>query len=619
MGAIRRSPRLRGLRVVHQLGERCLVVGAQERLGLPDPDRAEGPRHVVDEVGQRLGDRGARHGADEVVHLQGRPAGVEGATDRAAGEAVDGGATAGLDVGQEVEGPGQLGLQRPGCDRRQVGLEEDVVDRLGQVRGDRGERGVVVVGEDRPAGPGQAAGADESEQPGLVHGRRDQVAVHRGPSRSQPGHALDERGHPGAGRQHRALRERRQLGQCERPRLGRHHAGEVGGERVPRLAAGVLGADQARQPGGVEPGQRQRHPALGGRARGPGVEGVGGQPDLVAVRVGGRGQQPGGGGHLDQQPGLGLGDLQLGSGRLQVAHTQPAAAQRRGRLEAPVVEEQLGAAYDVEGRAAGGPVDQCRVALGGREHGHLVARRGRGVAVPQRDPDLAREDEQAAVARDEEPVGDAAPRPGSWHRPATPSAARCRSCPRRRWPGRAPAGRGPAGLIASRRAATSPGVPGSADIGRRPLTPAASSPRRASPTPLSGRSPPGDSQISARSTSRSVAASVGGGIGMDDPEKFGLGGLVCNHEGIKDGELEPGEVVERPEDRRTSGGARRKLCGIVRCRSGKIGTHRESAASRSSGHRRNWSASVRGGACSWCRHPFYATRRAPAVAHRRRG
>ena len=43
-----------------QRGERGLVVGAQERLGVPDPHRAEGAGDVVDEELQRLGDRRLR-------------------------------------------------------------------------------------------------------------------------------------------------------------------------------------------------------------------------------------------------------------------------------------------------------------------------------------------------------------------------------------------------------------------------------------------------------------------------------------------------------------------------------------------------------------------------------
>ncbi len=61
VGAIRRSPSGAGLRVVQQLGQRRLVVGAQERLGVADPDRAERARGVVDEVGQRLRHRRPRH------------------------------------------------------------------------------------------------------------------------------------------------------------------------------------------------------------------------------------------------------------------------------------------------------------------------------------------------------------------------------------------------------------------------------------------------------------------------------------------------------------------------------------------------------------------------------
>ena len=88
---------------VHQLGQRGLVVAAQERLGMPGSQGAEPARHVVDQVGQRLRDRRTRRRGDEVVHLGRRPAGVEGPSYRRGGEAVDGRAAARLDVRDERE------------------------------------------------------------------------------------------------------------------------------------------------------------------------------------------------------------------------------------------------------------------------------------------------------------------------------------------------------------------------------------------------------------------------------------------------------------------------------------------------------------------------------------
>ena len=82
------------LRMVQQLGERGLVVGPQERLGVTDPHRAEGPGGVVHEVGQRLRHRGPRDRAEEVVQLDRGPAAVERAAHRTGCEPVDGGPAA---------------------------------------------------------------------------------------------------------------------------------------------------------------------------------------------------------------------------------------------------------------------------------------------------------------------------------------------------------------------------------------------------------------------------------------------------------------------------------------------------------------------------------------------
>ncbi|EON25296.1 hypothetical protein CF8_0647 [Nocardioides sp. CF8] len=94
--------------------------------------------------------------------------------------------------------------------------------------------------------------------------------------------------------------------------------------------------------------------------------------------------------------------------------------------------------------------------------------------------------------------------------------------------------------------------------------------------------------------------------------------MVCNHEGIKHGELEPAEVVERPEDGRASCGARRELRGIMRCRSGEIRTHPQQRRQPLIGPSAQLVCQRPRGRLLLGRHPFYATRRALAAAHRRR-
>ena len=135
-------------------------------------------------------------------------------------------------------------------------------------------------------------------------------------------------------------------------------AGELGDQRVPGLARGVAGADQAGQPGALQPRGRQREPALGGRQRRPGVEGVGRDPARVAVGSGRGGQQPCGRGDLDQQRGGRLVDVQLGRpGRAGRGRRGRRCAGPRAGCSAPLVEQQLHPVHRLEGRAGGGPVD----------------------------------------------------------------------------------------------------------------------------------------------------------------------------------------------------------------------------------------------------------------------
>ena len=75
-------------------------------------------RHVLDEVGQRLRDGRARVRAQQLEHLARGPAEVERPPDRGVGEAIDGGAAARLDVGEQRHALRELAGQRPRARRR---------------------------------------------------------------------------------------------------------------------------------------------------------------------------------------------------------------------------------------------------------------------------------------------------------------------------------------------------------------------------------------------------------------------------------------------------------------------------------------------------------------------
>ena len=75
-----------------------------------------GVRDVVDEELEGLRDGRLGDTGEEVAHLQRRPPGVEAAPERAGGEAVDGGAAAGLHVGEQVQPAPEAGPLEDGLD-----------------------------------------------------------------------------------------------------------------------------------------------------------------------------------------------------------------------------------------------------------------------------------------------------------------------------------------------------------------------------------------------------------------------------------------------------------------------------------------------------------------------
>ena len=108
------------------------------------------------------------------MHLGRRPAHVEGAAHRPRAEPVDGRSAAGLDVGQQLQPPGQLGLERAGCDRGQVGLDQHVVDRLRQQVARAGvpgrRRPAAHAVRRQPAEPGHPERRGLGQRPGHLVG-----------------------------------------------------------------------------------------------------------------------------------------------------------------------------------------------------------------------------------------------------------------------------------------------------------------------------------------------------------------------------------------------------------------------------------------------------------------
>ena len=281
------------------------------------------------------------------------------------------------------------------------------------------------------------------------------------------------------------------------------------------LPAGSREPTRPGHPRAVQPDPDQRGPALGGGPQDPGVEQVGRQPDRVAGAVGhGRDQA--------RPAAVSTSRATVGSSRCIAV-----AVARRSRTPSPplrsadggaaphVVEEQLEAAYGLEGGTRRGPVDLGGVP-GGRREGRDVVDRLRASSA------------RRAAATPTSPGTTAEPpaRGTSSRRDSSSSAGRGRVLRQHRDPGRAgrrlaarvddvlehrPGRLGQRGERPARR--RRPAAGGSVN-GRSPLTPCSGPPARPSATPVSARSPPVDSQASASSRSRSTAAATTAGSAL---------------------------------------------------------------------------------------------------------
>ena len=222
--------------------------------------------------------------------------------------------------------------------------------------------------------------------------------------RPEPPHPVDEGGDTRARGEHLAGRQLRQ--QVERPTSGlrRPAALDVTRQGVDRLAAVVAGADQPHQPRAVQPGRRECGPPAARAAGGPQVEGIRREPGRVEVVGVTDREQACCRGYFDVQRGRALVDVEQLGRRPEVPHPEPAGAERARRVGAPVLEQQLDMADDVEGSTRGGPVDEALVAAGRRELRHPVHLVPRGAAASEADRHLARHQHVLAVAGDHEPA-----------------------------------------------------------------------------------------------------------------------------------------------------------------------------------------------------------------------
>ncbi len=361
-------------------------------------------RHVVDQVAQRLGHRVQGVRGQEDVQVVGGPPGVEGAADRGRREAVDGRGARRLDVrGQRQLARHRRG-ERPGGDRGQVALDQDVLDRVGQRRAQGGGHGVARQAEQqgpalRGQHPGRAAhGGDQAQPRGLAQRPQDELVGDRPAAPGTlPEQPVDQR-----------LQRRRAAG----GQVGEHAEGvaaefgdgparDLGGQRRHRAVAVVGHADPAGAAVGDQPGRREVGPAALGRQAQPAVVGRGGQPEAGAQVA--RDQARGVGG-LDVERGLVLRHVQRHGGAPQVPDADAAAAQDAGRRGGPGVEDLL----DAAGRGARGSgrrlVGRPRVLL---PRGH---RRGLGreVAVQAGAEDVAAEEERDLAGQDDGVLGPAA-------------------------------------------------------------------------------------------------------------------------------------------------------------------------------------------------------------------
>jgi hypothetical protein len=249
--------------------------------------------------------------------------------------------------------------------------------------------------------------------------------------------------------------------------------------------------------------------------------------------------------------------VQLDRDRLEVADRQSAAAQHRGGLHPPVVEQQLHASYDVEGGARGAAGHEGGVARGRRQAGHVVHRVGGRAPTAQGQPDLARQHHGVALPRHQQAPAD--------------ELLGGAACLRRRDRTARGAGRALAAVLVDvaqqrGRRRRQLGDPCGQVGGARGLRAGGPQPAGEARHPAHRVGDAGQRAHAARGLprQRQVEQALEGGprrvrLGVDDRDQRLGSGLTCNQQGIKDGKFQAVQAVEGTVDRRTRGGPRGQL------------------------------------------------------------
>ena len=314
------------------------------------------------------------------------------------------------------------------------------------------------------------------------------------------------------------------------------------GSREP-TSPGIRGlSSQARASADPPLGERRAAPQV--------VTSVGRQPDRVARRRRRRwraGRPPSA--ISTSSAAVGSSTCSAAAVALQVADAEPAAAQRRRRLGAPVVEQQLDPAYRLERRAGSHRGRPALVARPRWPASGTSSAGSRSSGPPRRAmPDLAGQHHRAAAAGHQQPPGEQllGGRRGVLGQHGVPGRSVVASPPGQR---RARAAPGPASESSASCAATAAGVgglgelPAAARSRRRSGRRSAPRPRRSAAAARRGTPRPAPGRAAGR---RAPATASGRRARSASGRR---GGLACDDEGIEDGELEAGQLVERAQQR----------------------------------------------------------------------
>ena len=301
------------------------------------------------------------------------------ATQRGVAEAVDRRAAGGLDVGEQRHLAGEVALERPGRDRREIGLQQHVVEQARQQRLERvddvagtGVRPGIRVAA-RASAEDSSADVDSSSARPWVDSAPRPVTPMRSASSGVASTTVHHSGDVRRGRRQRSRLEhrrvRRRLPGLERDELveqratglGCERAVDVASERVDARAGVVATRHEHGRAGHEQPGLGEQRPPLGDRARAPRVERRGRAPHLVDLAVGG--EKPCGVSDLDDERRALLVEVERRGGAREVAHREPAAAQDDGRCDRPRLEQVLDQANERERLLARRAVDEVRRAV----------------------------------------------------------------------------------------------------------------------------------------------------------------------------------------------------------------------------------------------------------------